>query len=266
MSSQNYQSSNSNSNCNRNGTFIDDPRRSSSRIPVPGRRPAYERMSLHRITSLRNFSVRATIPLQQNDSTAADSTKTIDDTASEPSSTDDECPSWQNPNLHTMDTTKIFLSEYDAENGDPPPMVPLPPVDIHGDGKVLADPHLHDIADEIIQLNMIEMKELVDRVAEHFGIEDDDSMGAGDGGDGAGGEEVEEKVEKSTFDVKLTGFDAKSKIKVIKEVRAITALGLKEAKALVDGAPKVVKSGIKMEEAEELKAKLEAIGATIEIV
>eukprot|EP00985_Skeletonema_marinoi_P014268 scaffold7207_cov94-Skeletonema_marinoi.AAC.1 len=63
----------------------------------------------------------------------------------------------------------------------------------------------------------------------------------------------------------LTGFDAKAKIKVIKEVRAITALGLKEAKDLVEGAPSTVKKDIKMEEAEELKAKLEALGATVEI-
>jgi len=118
---------------------------------------------------------------------------------------------------------------------------------------------------------MMEVKELVDRVADHFGIEEDDSAhGGGGGGDADGadgaGAEAEEVVEKTTFDLKLTGYDAKSKIKVIKEVRAITALGLKEAKALVEGAPKVVKGGIKMEEAEELKVKLEAIGATIEIV
>ena len=67
------------------------------------------------------------------------------------------------------------------------------------------------------------------------------------------------------FDLKLTGFDAAAKIKVIKEIRAITSLGLKEAKELVETVPSVVKKGIKKEEAEELKAKLEALGATVDI-
>eukprot|EP00591_Stephanopyxis_turris_P006061 CAMPEP_0195522660 /NCGR_PEP_ID=MMETSP0794_2-20130614/21031_1 /TAXON_ID=515487 /ORGANISM="Stephanopyxis turris, Strain CCMP 815" /LENGTH=189 /DNA_ID=CAMNT_0040652463 /DNA_START=214 /DNA_END=783 /DNA_ORIENTATION=- len=90
----------------------------------------------------------------------------------------------------------------------------------------------------------------------------------GIGGGGASAEAVEEEVveEKTAFDLKLNGFDSKSKIKVIKEVRAITSLGLKESKELVEGAPKVIKKGIKKEEAEELKAKLEAIGGVVEIV
>lgn len=83
------------------------------------------------------------------------------------------------------------------------------------------------------------------------------------GGDGAAAEEEQEA--KTHFDLKLSGFDAKSKIKVIKEVRAISGLGLKEAKALVEGAPKVVKKDLKLEEAEELKKKLEAVGATVEL-
>ena len=69
-----------------------------------------------------------------------------------------------------------------------------------------------------------------------------------------------------TKPLRLEAFDAKSKIKVIKEVRAITGLGLKEAKELVEGAPKVIQKGIKKEEAEKLKAVLEAVGATVEIV
>jgi large subunit ribosomal protein L7/L12 len=72
--------------------------------------------------------------------------------------------------------------------------------------------------------------------------------------------------EKTAFDLKLTRVDAKSKIKVIKEIRAITGLGLKEAKEMVEGAPKTVKTDIKMEECEELKAKLEGVGATVEIL
>ena len=99
-------------------------------------------------------------------------------------------------------------------------------------------------------------------------ISEAEKMGfrGGGGVSTSGGEAVEEEiVVKTAFDLKLTGFDAKKKIKVIKEVRAMTGLGLKEAKDMVEGAPKTIKNDIKMEEAEELKAKLEAVGATIEI-
>lgn len=123
------------------------------------------------------------------------------------------------------------------------PVVPLPPFETpDNEGKVLASPELHALADEIVHLSMIEVKELVDRVGEHFGFvddEDDDYAGGGGGGGGGGdaGAAKEEVVEKTVFDLKLVGFDEKSKIKVIKEIRGITALGLKEAKELVEGAP-----------------------------
>lgn len=175
---------------------------------------------------------------------------------------DEVIPDYQNP-LHHNDpeNQKIFFEDFD-EN-ETPEMIPLPPID-DGSGNVVAAPHLHDLADEILKLSMYEMKELVDQVADHFGIEEgeDDDMGLG-----GGGGEVEEEVkeEKTAFDLKLTGFDAKSKIKVIKEVRAMTGLGLKEAKELVEGAPKTVMKDIKMEEAEALKAKIEAVGGTVEI-
>jgi len=172
----------------------------------------------------------------------------------------DEVPEFQNP-LHHNDpnSEKIMLDDYPEGEA---PIVPLPPFDDES-GNVVAPPHLHELADEIVGMSMLEVKELVDRVADHFGIEEgeDDIVG----GDGAAGAEAEVVVEKTAFDLKLTGFDAKSKIKVIKEVRAITGLGLKEAKALVEGAPKTVSADIKMEEAEKLKAKLEAVGATVEI-
>jgi large subunit ribosomal protein L7/L12 len=77
---------------------------------------------------------------------------------------------------------------------------------------------------------------------------------------------VEAVVEKTTFDVKLIGFDAKNKIKVIKEVRSMTNLGLKEAKELVEGVPATLRKNIKREEAEELKVLLEGLGAQVEIV
>lgn len=177
---------------------------------------------------------------------------------------DDPCPEYQNP-LHHKDKSwqKIELSEYEGE--EPPEMASLPPLD-DGSGKVIAAPHLHELADEIVSLSMLEVKELVDNVAEHFGIEEsDEEFGDVDVGEDAGAEE-EVKEEKTAFDLKLVAFDAKAKIKVIKEVRGITELGLKEAKAMVEGAPAVVKKDIKMEDAEELKAKLEAVGATVEIL
>eukprot|EP00978_Attheya_sp_CCMP212_P016926 scaffold44731_cov48-Attheya_sp.AAC.3 len=196
--------------------------------------------------------------------TATDSTATKTKTTTE-TQDDDECPEWQNP-LHHNDPSmkKIMLSDF--EPGETVESVPLPPID-DGSGKVLAAPHLHDIAVDITKLSMVEVMELVERIGDHFGIEDndDDSMYAG--GEGAGGAAAAEepKEEKVIFDLKLQGFDAKSKIKVIKEVRAMTGLGLKEAKELVEGAPKTIKKDIKMDEAEALKAKLEAVGAQVEI-
>ncbi|KDD76823.1 hypothetical protein H632_c94p0, partial [Helicosporidium sp. ATCC 50920] len=76
---------------------------------------------------------------------------------------------------------------------------------------------------------------------------------------------AEEKEEKTSFDLKLESFDAAAKIKVIKEIRGITELGLKEAKELVEGAPAMVKKGLKKEEAEEFKKKLEAVGAKVSL-
>jgi large subunit ribosomal protein L7/L12 len=91
--------------------------------------------------------------------------------------------------------------------------------------------------------------------------------GGGGSGDGDGGAPaVEEVIVKTIFDLKLVSFDAKAKIKVIKEVRAIAGLGLKEAKELVEAAPKIFQKGLKQERAEELKALLEAAGAEVEIV
>lgn len=176
---------------------------------------------------------------------------------------EDDCPEFQNPLHHNNpDLEKVMLDDYDESKGEIPDIVPLPPLD-DGSEKVVAPPHLHGLADEIVGMSMLEVKELVDRVADHFGIEESDEEDFGVGGGAAVVEEVVE--EKTAFDLKLTGFDAKSKIKVIKEVRAMTGLGLKEAKEMVEGAPKTIKTDIKMEEAEELKAKLEAVGGTVEI-
>lgn len=122
---------------------------------------------------------------------------------------------------------------------------------------------------ECLKLDVVEMSLVTQLMEERMGLKGISSLGGGvgGGGGGSGGAPEEEVVEEKTvFDLRLTGFDAKSKIKVIKEVRSITQLGLKDAKEMVEGAPKVVASDLKMEAAEELKAKLEAVGGTVEIV
>lgn len=133
---------------------------------------------------------------------------------------------------------------------------------------------VEELFNKVIFLDMVEVHLLAELINEKMGIKISDAErnfmaggGGGGGGKAAGGEEAAEPAEEKTaFDLKLTGFDPKSKIKVIKEVRAMTSLGLKEAKELVDKAPSTVKKDIKKEEAEELKAKLEALGAQVEIV
>jgi large subunit ribosomal protein L7/L12 len=89
---------------------------------------------------------------------------------------------------------------------------------------------------------------------------------AAGGEDASGGDAPLEVAVKTVFDLKLVGFDAKAKIKVIKEVRAIAGLGLKEAKELVESAPKIIQKDLKQEKADEIKAQLEAVGATVELV
>ena len=85
------------------------------------------------------------------------------------------------------------------------------------------------------------------------------------GGAAPAGEAAEPVAEKTEFDVKLTGFDDKSKIKVIKEVRALTGLGLKEAKAAVEAVPNVLTQGLKKEEATEWIEKIKAVGGHAEL-
>jgi large subunit ribosomal protein L7/L12 len=115
-----------------------------------------------------------------------------------------------------------------------------------------------EIIDAIKELTVMELNELVKACEEEFGV----SAAAGVAVVAAGpAEAVEEKTE---FDVELTSFGAQ-KIKVIKVVREITGLGLKEAKEAVEGAPKVIKEAIAKDEAEAIKAKLEEVGATVTI-
>ncbi|MHA6289673.1 50S ribosomal protein L7/L12 [Maricaulis sp. CAU 1757] len=117
------------------------------------------------------------------------------------------------------------------------------------------------LCDELLALTILEAKELND-LLEEKGIKAAAAVAvAGPAGGDAGGAAAEEKDE---FDVVLVSAGEK-KINVIKEVRAITGLGLKEAKDLVEGAPKAVKEAAPKAEAEELKAKLEAAGASVEL-
>ena len=120
---------------------------------------------------------------------------------------------------------------------------------------------INAIVEEIKALSLLEVKELTDALKETFGVEAI-AMGAPAAGAGAAAAEVEEKTE---FDVVLASFDASAKIKVIKAVREITGQGLAVAKATVEGAPATLKEAVSKDEAEQLKAKLEEVGAKVEL-
>jgi len=128
----------------------------------------------------------------------------------------------------------------------------------------MADITKADVIEFIANMSVLELSEMVKEMEEKFGVSAAAPvamMAAGPAGDAGGAAAAEEKNE---FDVVLTTPGDK-KIAVIKEVRAITGLGLKEAKALVDEAPKPVKEGVPKEEAEKLKAQLEEAGAQVEL-
>ncbi len=120
--------------------------------------------------------------------------------------------------------------------------------------------NLEKIADELSGLTVIEAADLSKLLEEKWGV----SAAAPVAAAAAAAPAAEAVEEKDTFDVVLTGYGEK-KINVIKEVRAITALGLKEAKDLVEGAPKPVKEGVSKDEAAEIKKKLEDAGASVEL-
>ena len=114
------------------------------------------------------------------------------------------------------------------------------------------------LIEEIKGLTVLELSELVHALEETFGV----SAAAMAAGPAAAAPAAEEKT---SFDVVLAGFDAAAKIKVIKVVREITGLGLAEAKAFVESAPKALKEGVSKDEAEELKKKVEEAGAKVEL-
>ena len=120
-----------------------------------------------------------------------------------------------------------------------------------------------EILDAIGEMSVLELSELIKDVEDKFGVSASAAVAvaapiAGTSGEEAAGEE------KTEFDVMLASFGEK-KVGVIKAVRAITALGLKEAKDLVEAAPSVVKEGVNKDESEEIKKQLEEAGATVEI-
>lgn len=132
---------------------------------------------------------------------------------------------------------------------------------------VKLSPKLEDVAKTIEGLTALELSELVKGLEARLGIQAAVPMAAGmvmAGGPAAGGAAAAPAEEKTAFDVVLKEAGA-NKIGVIKEVRAFTSLGLKEAKDLVEAAPKTVKEGVTKQEAEDLKKKLEAAGAKVEI-
>ena len=122
---------------------------------------------------------------------------------------------------------------------------------------------IEKIAEDLSKLTVLEAADLATLLEEKWGV----SAAAAPmamAAPASGGDAGSAAEEKSEFDVVLTSVGA-SKINVIKEVRAITGLGLKEAKDLVEGAPKPVKEGVSKDEAEQIKAKLEEAGATVEV-
>ncbi len=117
------------------------------------------------------------------------------------------------------------------------------------------------LVEELSKLTVMEAAELSKALEEEWGVSAAAAVAVAGPAAGGGGEAAEEQSE---FDVILTG-DGGKKIQVIKEVRAITQLGLTDAKALVEGAPKAIKEGVNKAEAEEIKTKIEAAGGTVEL-
>ena len=124
----------------------------------------------------------------------------------------------------------------------------------------MASEKITALIEEVKALTVLELSELVKALEEEFGV-----SAAAMAAPAAGGAAAEAVEEKTEFDVVLTGFDAAAKIKVIKAVREITGLGLAEAKAAVEGAPKALKEAVSKDEAEELKKTLEESGAKVDL-
>ena len=186
-------------------------------------------------------------------------------------------PSYQNPLHHNLEQP-LFREDFDSEQAFVAAQIAAPPVESSDQATAAtttttsATPlYIQELADDIVQLTLLEMNELVNKIGQHYGF--NENMLSPE--DAAGGDEdtADDDADtaaaapaKTVFDLKLVSFDDKTKIKVIKEVRSIAGLGLKEAKEMVEGAPKIFLKQIKQEQADEIKAKLEELGAVIEIV
>ncbi|NRB53039.1 MAG: 50S ribosomal protein L7/L12 [Saprospiraceae bacterium] len=123
---------------------------------------------------------------------------------------------------------------------------------------------LKAFAEQLVNLTVKEVSELADILKEEYGIEPAAAAVAVAAPGAGGGEGGEAAAEQTEFDVMLESAGA-AKLKVVKEVKTLLGLGLKDAKELVDGAPTAVKQGVAKDEAESIKAALEAVGATVEI-
>ena len=121
-----------------------------------------------------------------------------------------------------------------------------------------------DWIEELKGISVLELSERIKALEEEFGVSAAAVAAAAPAGGGGGGDAAEAEEEQTAFDVVLTGAGDK-KIQVIKVVHAATGLGLKEAKALVDEAPKPIKEGVEKEEADKLRADLEEAGASVEV-
>lgn len=127
----------------------------------------------------------------------------------------------------------------------------------------MANEKTQQILDLVKTLNILELADLVKAMEEEFGVSAAPvAVAAAPGAAAAGAPAAEEKTE---FDVELTSFEEAKKLKVIKEVKDVTGLSLGEAKDLVMGAPKAIKTGVSKEEAEAIKAQVEAAGAVVTI-
>ncbi len=122
---------------------------------------------------------------------------------------------------------------------------------------------IQSLVDQLSELTVLEAADLAKALEERWGVSAAAAVAVA-GPAGGGGAAAPAEEEKTEFDVILTG-DGGKKINVIKEVRAITGLGLGEAKALVEGAPKPIKEGVSKAEAEDLRKRLEEAGATVEV-
>src|SRR4051812_20966553 len=129
----------------------------------------------------------------------------------------------------------------------------------------MAEVSQQQVVEYIKGISVLELSQLVKTLESELGVTAAAAMPVFAGGGAAGGGAAAPVEEKTEFTVTLTGFDAASKINVIKVVREATALGLKEAKDLVESAPKAIKEGIPKDEAEKIKKQFEAVGAKVEI-